>query len=145
MNSTVSFTTTPTDPGAALGLTVFWNDTVMFDTDHLTAPQMVNVKFDDEAEGVEHTVKIVLKNKTTEHTKVDESGQIVKDAMIYISNIKMDDIEIDQIFFEKSTYRHSFNQDTDPVANPFYGNMGCNGTVEFKFSTPAYIWLLENM
>jgi hypothetical protein len=145
MSAAFSFTATPTDPESPLGLTVWLNDSVLFDTDRLTTAQTISAAVDDEVEDVEHTVKIVLKNKTAAHTKVDESGEIVKDSMIAISNIKLDDIEIDQLFFDQSCYIHSHNGDADPVQDRFYGNMGCNGVVEFKFSTPVYIWLLESM
>jgi hypothetical protein len=143
--STFAFTATPTNPDSPLGLLVCLNDAVIFDTEQLIESQTIVADFDDEVEDQSHTIKIVLKNKTAEHTKVDESGSIVKDSMISISDINLDDIEIDQLFFEKAQYTHSFNSDSTPVTDSFHGNMGCNGTVEFKFSTPVYIWLLENM
>jgi hypothetical protein len=145
MSAAFSFTAAPTDAESPLGLLVCLNDSVLFDTDRLTTAQTISAVFDDEVEDVEHTVKIVLKNKTAAHTKVNESGEIVKDSMISISNIKLDDIEIDQVFFEQSQYTHSFNSDAESVTQLFYGNIGCNGSVEFKFSTPVYLWLLENM
>jgi hypothetical protein len=145
MSAVFSFTAAPTDAESPLGLLVCLNDSVLLDTDCLTAPQTISAAVDDEVEDVEHTVKIVLKNKTAAHTKVDESGEIVKDSMIAISDVKLDDIEIDQMFFERSCYTHSHNSDAEPMQHQFYGNMGCNGTIEFKFSTPVYIWLLENL
>jgi hypothetical protein len=145
MSSAFSFTATPTDPDSPLGLCVMLNNAVIFDTEHLSETQTISAEFNDEVEDVEHTIRIVLKNKTSEHTKVDELGAIVKDSMVSISDINLDDIELGQLFFEKSQYTHSFNTDSEPSVDQFYGNMGCNGTVEFKFSTPAYIWILENM
>jgi len=143
--STFAFTATPTNPDSPLGLLVCLNDAVIFDTEQLIESQTIVADFDDEVEDQSHTIKIVLKNKTAEHTKVDESGSIVKDSMISISEINLDDIKLGHLFFEKSQYTHSFNTDADTAVNPFYGNMGCNGAVEFKFSTPVYLWLLENM
>jgi len=145
MSAAFSFTATPTDPEAPLGLSVWLNDSVLFDTDCFVKTQTICVEFDDEIEDVEHTVKIVLKNKTAAHTKINESGEIVKDSMISITDVKLDDIELGQVFFEQSCYVHAFNKEEEPVVDQFYGNMGCNGFVEFKFSTPMYIWLLENM
>jgi hypothetical protein len=145
MSAAFSITAAPTDPESPLGLSVWLNDSVLFDTDRLTATQTISADVSDEVEDIEYTVKIVLKNKTAAHTKVVESGEIVKDSMIAISNIKLDDIEIDQVFFDQSCYTHSHNGNDEPVQDRFYGNMGCNGVVEFKFSTPVYIWLLENM
>jgi hypothetical protein len=145
MSSAFSFTATPTNPDSPLGLCVMLNNAVIFDTEHLSETQTISAEFDDDVEDVEHTIKIVLKNKTTEHTKVDELGAIVKDSMISISNTKLDDIELGHLFFERSHYYHASNTDTEPSVNPFYGNMGCNGVVEFKFTSPVYLWLLENM
>ena len=31
------------------------------------------------------------------------------------------------------------------IADNFFGIAGCNGTISFRFSTPIYLWLLENM
>jgi hypothetical protein len=144
MSSTVSFVATPTDSAAPLGLTVKLNDRVILDTEQLTQSQTVAAEFDD-AEDVAHTLTIVLKNKTAAHTKIDEAGEIVGDSMISISDVKLDDLELGHLFFEKAVYQHAFNSDAETQEHAFYGNMGCNGAVEFKFSTPVYIWLLENM
>jgi hypothetical protein len=145
MSTNFRFTAVPSDREHPLGLTVKHNDQTVFDTDCLADPQTVNIKIDDDIDNVEHKINIILKNKTTDHTKIDEQGCIIADSLISISNISLDDIEIDQLFFEKSQYTHSFNSDLEPVSESFYGNLGCNGVVEFKFSTPTYIWLLENL
>jgi hypothetical protein len=42
-------------------------------------------------------------------------------------------------------YQHDFNGTGKLTTQNFYGELGCNGTVSLKFSTPIYIWLLENM
>jgi len=42
-------------------------------------------------------------------------------------------------------YQHDFNGTGNPTIDKFYGEMGCNGTVSLKFTTPIYLWLLENM
>jgi hypothetical protein len=139
------FTATPTDSNAPLGLEFWFNNLLIFNTDCLSASQAIEAEFDDEIEGIEHIVKIILKNKTATHTKIDESGAIIKDSLVSISNIKLDDIDLNQLFLEKSVYIHAFNSEAEPTVNSFYGNMGCNGVVEFRFTTPSYLWLLENM
>jgi hypothetical protein len=65
--------------------------------------------------------------------------------MLTISNISIDDIDIDQLLIEKAEYTHDFNGSQDTITDKFYGDMGCNGTVTFEFTTPFYLWLLENM
>jgi hypothetical protein len=97
---------------------------------------------EDEAD---HELRFVMKNKLPEHTQVDEQGDIVKDARIVIRNISFDEIPLGQIVIKKAEYTHNFNGSSETVVDKFYGEIGCNGAVSLKFSTPIYLWLLENM
>ena len=94
---------------------------------------------------VDHELRFVMKNKTQEHTTVDEQGSIVKDARLTISNVTFDEILLEQIFFEQAVYTHDFNGTQAEITDKFYGEMGCNGTVSLKFFSPVYLWLLETM
>ena len=76
---------------------------------------------------------------------IDSEGQITKDAMISISNISIDGIPMDQVITEVARYHHNFNGTQPEIQDKFYGNMGCNGQLKLKFTTPIYLWLLENM
>lgn len=102
----------------------------------------------DIADG-EHYFKIVLKNKNKErpnqHTKIDDQGSIISDAMIAVSNVIVNDIEIDSLVLKKSQYVHDSNGREVIAVHKFYGNLGYNGRVQLKFSTPVYLWMLENM
>ena len=94
----------------------------------------------------DHSFRIVLKNKTIDHTTVDDSGKILSDALISIKDISFDEINIDQLFFENAVYSHKTNnEDNELLDYDFYGHLGCNGTVTFNFYTPFHIWLLENI
>jgi hypothetical protein len=93
----------------------------------------------------EHSLRFVLKNKTHEHTKLSPTGEIESDCTIEISDVVFDSINLDYLFYESCTYTHSYNGTKEQTVEEFYGSMGCNGTVEFKFTTPFYIWLLEHM
>jgi hypothetical protein len=46
---------------------------------------------------------------------------------------------------EQAVYTHDFNGTQQEIQDEFYSEMGCNGTVSLKFSTPIYLWLLEHM
>jgi hypothetical protein len=83
--------------------------------------------------------------KTTDHTRVDEAGNIVKDATLQISNVVIDDLDVNQLFLDKCVYTHNFNGTRPEITDTFFGIAGCNGTISFSFSTPIYLWLLENM
>jgi len=130
------------DPESALGLEAWIDNHKFFDSNHVQDTQQISVEIlDDDAE---HELKFVLKNKTPEHTKIDEHGAIVSDARVKITDVLFDEILLSQIFVEKATYTHNFNGTGEEIQEKFYGEMGCNGTVSLKFTTPVYLWILEN-
>jgi len=133
-----------TDPLVPLVFEILLNDKSVFKLDQVTDSCQVSIDIDDE-EGATQQLKFVMSGKTTEHTKVDDNGAITSDAMLAINNIMIDDIDIDLLHNEKSKYAHDFNGTQPAVEDKFYGNMGCNGTVTFEFTTPFYLWLLEHM
>ena len=106
--------------------------------------QEISVEFvdtDDET----HVLEFVLSGKTSEHTQITEHGEIVSDVTVQIKDIAFDDIIIDQIFSELAQYHHDFNGSQAALVDRFFGTMGCNGKVRLEFTTPIYLWLLENM
>jgi len=106
--------------------------------------QDITVELDD-AEDRSHVLEFMLSGKTFDHTQITEQGGIVSDVTVQIKDITFDDIVIDQIFSELAEYHHDFNGNQPAVVERFYGEMGCNGTVRLQFTTPIYLWLLENM
>jgi hypothetical protein len=145
MNDTLKFsceinTTKATCP---LGLEIWADDQQIFNSDHVTDVVLIDHVL-SLSEG-EHSLKFVMKGKTAEHTKIDESGHIVSDARLTIKNLEFDEIALGHMFTEIAVYTHDFNGAGQSTQDKFYNEMGCNGTVEFKFSTPIYIWLLEIM
>ena len=121
-----------------------WIDKAKF-FDNLIGPGTHHVIHEFEIADGDHCFKIKFKNKRHEHTKIDEAGGIISDALINVSNICLDEIKIDQLIHEKAEYIHDTNGIETIAVHPFYGNLGCNGHVQLKFSTPVYLWLLENM
>jgi hypothetical protein len=132
-----------TNSNAKIGLEIWLDDTQIYNTEHVA--EIINFihKFDD-IEG-DHRLRFVMKNKTEEHTTVDESGDILTDCRICISDLSFDEIKLGLIFIEQAVYEHNFNGTADTVQDKFYGEMGCNGTVTLEFTTPIYLWFLENM
>ncbi len=106
--------------------------------------QEISVEFED-ADDQTHVLEFILSGKTSDHTRITEQGEIVSDVTVQIRDIAFDDVAIDQIFSELAEYHHDFNGTQSAVVDRFYGEMGCNGTVRLKFTTPIYLWLLENM
>lgn len=141
---TIQFEIDTTDPAATLGFELWLDSALIVDIDHVTGPQQIQHKVSDD-EG-EHELKFVLKNKMPMHTKIDEAGNIIKDATLIVKNVKFDEIDLGYDCFTKlAKYHHSYNTDQEPVVEPFYNEMGCNGYVVLNFTTPVYLWLLENL
>jgi hypothetical protein len=121
-----------TDASAILGMEIWLDDQQIFDTAHVDST-------------VDHELRFVMKNKTIDQTQVNETGTILKDACLTISNVAFEDIDLGHMFTEQTEYIHDFNGTQAEITGKFYGEMGCNGTVSLKFTTPIYLWLLENM
>lgn len=139
----ISFDIDTSDAECPLGVEV-WLDKDLLLT-HAHVQQKVPFAYDISDDDGERELRIVMRGKTTEHTKVDKTGNIVKDATLQISNVVIDELDINQLFLEKCVYTHNFNDTQPEIKDSFHGVAGCNGTVSFKFTTPIYLWLLENM
>lgn len=141
MNSTLHLSVTADDTRLALKVTL---DGAIIYHGH-PGPEAIEVvgTFDDDVAATHH-LAIELSGKTAQDTKLDESGNIVKDCRIFVSKIALDRMEISQIFYEQSVYSHDGNGQLPLQLDKFYGIMGCNGVVDFKFTTPVYAWLLEH-
>ena len=126
-----------------LGIQVWIDDLCVHEHSHVSETyQIVHEINDDDAD---HMLRFVLKNKLPGHTKVDNEGNILSDAMLSIGDMKFDDIDCQYLITKLVKYQHDFNGSQDLILDEFYGYMGCNGTVSLKFTTPIYLWLLENM
>lgn len=132
-----------TDTQVPLSLQIWLDDQCIFDK----SPVQESLVFEHEFPNsdAEHELRIVMKGKRTEHTHIDESGNIVGDACLSITDVTFDEIQLGHLFTKLATYEHDFNGTGQLTQDKFYGTMGCNGTVTLKFTTPVYLWLLENM
>ena len=140
----ISFELSTSDAAVALAFEAWIDDQCIFKTDHVT--ETVQVSYDlPEGDDAEHSLRLIMSGKTPEHTRVDEQGNITQDARLSIAHMCFDEIELGQVFLDRSVYVHNFNGTGESINDRFFGEMGCNGTVELKFSSPIYLWLLENM
>ena len=133
----------PSNTAVPLGCEVWIDDTCVFDQNHVTEPVAVSHEFSDD-DG-EHVLHLTLKNKLPEHTRIDDQGNIMSDTMLGVTAISFDEIDCTQIVQDLAVYRHNLNGSRPEIEDQFFGDLGCNGTVELKFTTPVYLWLLENM
>lgn len=131
------------DFSVPLGLEIWINDLLIFNIDHVK--EIIDVDHEISDDEAEHELRFILKNKISAHTQIDENGNITKDAVITVSDLKFEDIELGQLFYDLTVYEHDFNGNGATIQDKFHGSLGCNGTVTLKFNTPIYLWLLENM
>jgi hypothetical protein len=104
-------------------------------------------------EGKEYTLKIVRSGKD-KHQTVVEDGKIIKDQLLHIKSIEIDEIDIGALVYE-GVYTPNYpepwatQQRTTGVQLPVtfknVTDMGHNGVWELKFASPFYMWLLENL
>jgi len=132
-----------TDSAVPLGMEIWIDEHKLFDRDHIDQDYQVEYEISDD-DG-DHELRFILKNKKSAHTEVDSEGNILRDATLTVSDIQFDGIDCQYLANNLAEYQHSFNDTRESIIDEFYGNMGCNGTVTLKFSTPIYIWLLENL
>lgn len=104
--------------------------------------EVFTVDFDVEIEeDEEHTLSISLVNKMDSDTVENEDKTaIVKDMLLNIESLAIDEIDVGTLIWSNSVY---YMDDGERMAECV--NLGKNGTWEFKFTSPYYIWLLENM
>lgn len=143
-NISITCTVDTTDATAQLGFEVWIDDVQHYATDHVTAPHQISMQIPDEDDQT-HVIKLVMKNKTDAHTKVNDSGTIIADARLRVYDVAFDEISLGHLVTEHAIYTHTMNGHAREIQDQFYGEMGCNGTVSLTFKTPMYLWLLENM
>ena len=139
----LKFTLASTDYSVPLGMRVCLNDNIIYESTHVASEQ--KIEYNIPGEDAEYELIFELFGKKPEHTKINEAGDIVSDSMLSITGVEIDEIDIDQIIQSLAIYHHDFNGTNSPTEEKFYSHLGCNGKLKLKFSTPVYLWLLENM
>ena len=145
MNNTAMFSCKigTTDAAANLGMEIWLDQEQIFNVDHVKGIIEFTHKFNET--DAEHELQFRMKNKTIEHTRVDEGNNIVHDASLTIADVAFEEIDLGYMFIEQAVYTHDFNGTQPEIKDQFFGEMGCNGIVSLRFTTPIYLWLLENM
>ena len=87
----------------------------------------------------EHEIKVSLMGKENiSETILDEKGHIIKDQILSIKSVILDEIDVEMMLYDFS----SFAAKTGEIQNKTI-DLGFNGDWTFKFSVPVYQWLLE--
>jgi hypothetical protein len=139
----ISFDVETSDAECPIGMEIWLDDAVLLTNNHVQ--EKISFSHDISDDDGEHELRVIITGKTSDHTIVDEAGNIIKDAILQISNVVIDELDVNQLFLDKCVYTHDFNGTQAEIQDTFHGIAGCNGTISFEFSTPIYLWLLENM
>jgi hypothetical protein len=111
--------------------------------------QVTYIEFDAELNEGTHQLKISLLNKDASTDVVkDENDQVVKDILLNIESIEIDDIDIGFIRYTNSVFhldKKQLYQGTIIDSIPSCVNLGFNGAYTLEFTSPFYLWLLENL
>jgi hypothetical protein len=94
-----------------------------------------------------HTLKIRLENKDNSDTVKDETGEIVKDMLLNIKDIRINDVSLGHILWLSDyTLDHPQEYQGKTITKlDNCVNLGWNGTYTLNFNSPFYIWLLEKL
>ena len=93
-----------------------------------------------------HTLKIRLENKTSADTVI-ENDEVVKDMLLNIDDITIDDISLGNLLWSAEyilDHPQEYKGQTITKLDNCV-NLGWNGTYTLKFASPFYIWLLEKL
>ena len=113
------------------------------------------VEFEREfTEGEKNELIIERSGKIKGQTVVNENGDILKDQLLHIKSMEIDEIDLGALVYEGvytpkypepwATQQREAGQDLkDSFKN--VTQMGHDGTWAFKFESPFYMWLLENL
>ena len=113
------------------------------------------IEFEKElVEGNNYELAIKRSGKTRTQTVINDKGDILKDQLLNIKRIEIDEIDIGALVYDGeytpiypepwATQQRESGQDLkDSFKN--VTKMGFNGTWRFTFTSPFYMWLLENL
>ena len=112
------------------------------------------IEFEHElTEGEKYSLIIARSGKDTRQTVV-ENGQIIKDQLLHIKSIEIDEIDIGALVYEgvyTPEYPEPWASEQAKAGNALpesfknVTTIGHNGRWELKFASPFYMWLLENL
>jgi hypothetical protein len=113
------------------------------------------IEFEHElTEGEQYDLIINRAGKTKHQTVVNDDGDILKDQILHIKSIEIDEIDIGALVYE-GVYTPEYpepwatqQKEAGKNLEESFKNvtaLGHNGTWSFSFESPFYMWLLENL
>lgn len=110
---------------------------------------ITKVSYSIEISEGENVLAISLLNKESDQdTVVSDTGEILDDLNCDIIGVTIEGVELDNLVRTHGTYYLNepvfYNNEENSVL-PGHTFLSWNGTFKFRFSSPLYIWLLENV
>lgn len=103
-------------------------------------PTVIDFKWFFE-KGKKHSIELAFDGKTHKGTQVDDQGNIIKDTLVKVEKLELDEVDMTKQIF-KFTYEPS-DKDIPTLSNT--DTIGVNGRWTINFASPFYLWLLENL
>ncbi len=114
----------------------------------LTSDYLQVIAFEQELPAGDHVLGVRLKNKTPDQTSGFINGTWLRDMLLTVEKIKIDDIDLQNLIYTESRYLFDQTQmHNDASVNSCTNcvTLGYNGTYTLPFVTPFYMWLLEKL
>jgi len=113
------------------------------------------IEFEHELEeDKEYNLIIKRSGKTKNQTLINEKGDILKDQLLHIKSMEIDEIDTGALVYE-GIYTPKYpepwatqQREAGTKLEESFKNvtqMGHDGEWKFKFASPFYMWLLENL
>lgn len=141
----IKFSLEPTWFNTAPKIKIAVNNQILLDTqleNKLDFEQKVELSND-----TTHQLKFTLYNKKEDDTLL-VNGVIEKDTLIKISHLELENSNLTSMLSLNKDlfyYEHDSNSSETLEKHTLYDTLGCNGTATINFTTPFYIWSLENL
>ena len=116
-------------------------------------PDLIELEHELE-EGKEYNLIINRSGKGKNQTVINDKGDILKDQLLHIKSIEIDEIDLGALVYEgiytpqyPEPWATQQKQDGIELKESFKNvtQMGHNGEWRITFSSPFYMWLLENL
>lgn len=125
---------------------IYLNNDMLFD-DKVEQAKLLEFKFQN-LDCTRCQLRVELVGKTVDQTLVDGDNRILKDQLLKIEKIEIDEIDLGLLIFTKGLYYpdypiHLHNQNLPSAMSA--DTFGFNGYWVLEFDLPFTFWYLENL
>jgi hypothetical protein len=128
-----------------------WIDDTKIQDGEITSAERQIIEFSQELSETDHQLKIRLENKEDSDVLKDNyddpvNFKVLNDMLLHIKDIMIDDISLGHLLWKATYYPDEKKIIDGKEIESLTGcvDLGWNGSYVISFSSPFYIWLLEN-